>query len=214
MSLLQVTTRFAVGHALAGSGGAAFAAVSVADADGAPVSGLPESAFQFSAVANPVGCTEPMIQLLNGESCDGFYSFNVLPRPFTDTKQWRAGTYLVGVQVRASSDGGQAVGELRIADGQATIKKGKTSAPKAPVITTLDPDPFVKGSEGCLTITGKGFDTDSQVLIGRYTSNNPILVSQYELRAHYTNDMTAKGDVDVIVTTGTLSGSKTWHVKT
>jgi hypothetical protein len=114
MANLQVSTMFVSGAASAGSAGVAFAAVSVTDENGFPVSGQADHNFRFAVIANPGGEPELMTHRLNRERGDGFYLASLFRRSGQLTDTWDAGHYLVGIQVNASDRCGQTVGILHI----------------------------------------------------------------------------------------------------
>jgi hypothetical protein len=126
MASLQVSATIVTGAASPGSAGPAFAAVSVTDENGVPVSGQSDDNFRFTVIANPGGEPEPMTHRLNTERGDGFYLASLFRRSGQLSDTWAAGDYLTGVQVNISSRRGQTVATLHIPPfGQApSIKSG------------------------------------------------------------------------------------------
>jgi len=123
MASLQVSAIFVPGVASAGSAGVAFAAVSVTDENGVPVSGQGESNFRFAVIANPGGEPEPMTIRLNTERGDGFYLASLFRRSGHISDTWDAGDYLVGIQVSVSGSRGQTVGILHVPGGRVPYTK-------------------------------------------------------------------------------------------
>lgn len=126
MASLQVSTTIVTGGASPGSAGPAFAAVSVTDENGVPVSGQSDDKFRFTVIANPGGEPEPMKHRLNRERGDGFYLASLFRRSGQLSDTWAAGDYLVGVQVNTPDRRGQTVAILHIPFGRApSIKSGQ-----------------------------------------------------------------------------------------
>jgi hypothetical protein len=126
MASLQVSTTIVTGAASPGSAGPAFAAVSVTDENGVPVSGQSDDKFRFAVIANPGGEPEPMTHRLNTERGDGFYLASLFRRFGQVSDTWEAGDYLVGIQVDISGRRGQTVAILHIPFGRApSVKSGQ-----------------------------------------------------------------------------------------
>src|SRR5215471_16280543 len=126
MPSLQISTTIVTGVASPGSAGPAFAAVSVTDENGVPVSGQSDDKFRFAVIANPGGEPEPMTHRLNTERGDGFYLASLFRRFGQVSDTWEAGDYLVGIQVDISGRRGQTVAILHIPFGRApSVKSGQ-----------------------------------------------------------------------------------------
>jgi len=127
MASLQVSTTIVTGVASPGLAGPAFAAVSVTDENGVPVSGQSDDKFRFTVIANPGGEPEPMTHRLNRERGDGFYLASLFRRSGQLSDTWAAGDYLAGVQVNISGSCGQTLATLHIPPhgGASSIKSGQ-----------------------------------------------------------------------------------------
>jgi hypothetical protein len=113
MAALQVSAEIVAGVASPGLAGPAFAAVSVTNLDGAPLS-LDENKFRFTVIATPGGVPEAMTHRLNTPRDDGFHLFSLFPRTGHISERWGAGDYLVGIQVNDPSGRGQTLGVLHV----------------------------------------------------------------------------------------------------
>src|SRR5262245_30076379 len=107
MASLQVSTTIVTGAASPGSAGPAFAAVSVTDENGVPVSGQSDDKFRFAVIANPGGEPEPMTHRLNTERGDGFYLASLFRRSGHPSDPWEAGAYMFGGQANISGSDGR-----------------------------------------------------------------------------------------------------------